>query len=119
MENFVVAAFEQLLTQAPVLVVYVIGLFLGAMLCARCRAAGLLVVASMALLFFGSIAWAFGIQYILVSHTRWGWLDGQLGMVMTVGGLLINMVHATGIGLLIAAAFVGRRTVVAESWKTP
>jgi hypothetical protein len=111
MENFVVAAFRQLLTQTPVLVVYVIGMLLGAVLCSRCRAAGLLVVASMVLLFFVSIAWAFGIQYVLASRTRWGWLGDQLGTVMTVGGLLINLAHATGIGLLIAAAFVGRQTV--------
>jgi hypothetical protein len=118
MENYVVAALRQLLNQSPVLVVYVVGMILGAALCARCRAAGLLVVAGMALLFFSSIAWTFGVQYIYLSRTRWGWLDGQFSMVITVGALLINAIHAIGVGLLLVAAFVGRRTVT-ESWKSP
>jgi hypothetical protein len=98
-----------LLTQSPVLLVCLAGTILALVLCPRCPAAGVLLLIGTVVLLMSSVGWPFLYQYLIHSYSRWGWSSERLSEVFTTVSIVSSFVHAAGIGLIIAAVFVGRR----------
>jgi len=110
MREIFVGAFTQLLTTSPVLLVYVIGAVMAIVNLQRYPGAARLTLAGCVLLFVIAVAQAFAFQYVIFERAQLGWTAANVGVVFTVLGVITSLMHAAGLGLLLAAAFAGRRT---------
>ncbi|MBL8794207.1 MAG: hypothetical protein JNM56_09895 [Planctomycetia bacterium] len=109
-------ALSQLATQLPLFLVYAAGMVFALVFWRRGPIACLLTLLACAVLFLLAIVQTFATQYLL--RTRLD-LEGdtvRIGTMMTAIGVIAGFLRAVGIGMLIAAVFVGRRAPV---WTGP
>ena len=109
MSEIIIPSLTQLLVQSPVLLVYLLGMILAFVFWHRSPATGMLVLLGTGLLLFSSVVWPFVFQYVIRMHNEWDWKAERLGAAMSAMGLVASFIHAVGLALLLAGAFVGRR----------
>jgi hypothetical protein len=100
--------FQQLVNQAPVLLVYLIGLVLALTFWSRYpRPCAFTLIACLVLLLtrFAATAATYFFMQQMVSQA---WSARQYGLAMSIVGLIASIVHAGALGLLLAAVFVDR-----------
>jgi len=109
MRDIILPSLSNLLVQTPVLLVYLIATVLALMFWRRSPSTGILVLLGAGLLLFVGVLWPFAFQYAIVMRGELGWEHENLGVALQVLGLISSLARAVGVGLLVAAAFVGRR----------
>jgi len=99
---------RQLITQAPMLIVYTVGIVMAFVYWRRYPRPCLftLIAASVMLL----VALVFPLTHIILFQalSRFGWTASMFGSVLTAVGIVGNLIHAAAFGLLIAAVFADR-----------
>jgi hypothetical protein len=104
------ALVQSLVSQSPVLVVYVVGMILALVFWGRCPGAAGLTLAALLLLLVLAIG-----QTYLNLHLNFSRFDRdvderqQLAMASTVMNLVASLLRAGALALLLAAVFSGRR----------
>jgi hypothetical protein len=98
----------QLVAQTPVLLVYLVGIVLALVFRARAALASTLALAGLALLLTVSIVQPFVFQLVLRSQIDAGSQGADIGRVIGFLGVVGSLLHAAGLGLLIAAVFAPR-----------
>jgi len=109
MNNIITPSLTQMLVQAPVLLVYLLGLILAFVFWRRCPTPSLLVVAAIGLLLLVTVTQPFVTQYLIQARTEIGWTHEKLGWVFSTLAVTSSCVRAAAVGLLLAAVFLQRR----------
>lgn len=100
---------RQLAYQIPGLIVYLVGVILALVWFGRARGPAALCLLGCGLLILTALAVS-GIQaYFFQQRFEAGLPDQRMAQAMNVVAVAGNIVRAVGIGLVIAAVFVGRR----------
>jgi hypothetical protein len=105
--NFVAASLSQLLSQVPVLIVYVIGLILALMFWKRYPLASLLTFLATGILLSLTVALTFVQNYFFLNHEL-GWSMERIGFVTSCIAFAGGFVRALAFVLLLGAVFVDR-----------
>lgn len=98
----------QLLGQAPVLLVYVIGIVIAMVNWSRYPKPALLTFLSMALFLITSVLQSFTFVSIVHARTDFAWSASTMAAVLSVNGLMGSLFRAVAFGFLLAAVFVSR-----------
>ncbi|BET68026.1 hypothetical protein ASA1KI_29440 [Opitutales bacterium ASA1] len=98
----------QLVAQAPVLLVYLVGIVLAEVLRARAPLASTLALVGSGLLLVISMLQPFVFQYVLRSRLDAGSSSDEITRVLGFFGVIAGFAHAAGLGLLVAAVFAQR-----------
>jgi xanthosine utilization system XapX-like protein len=115
MKDIIIPALMQLLWQAPVLIVYLIGLILALIFLSRCPTPSVLVLVAIVVLLLMTGIHPFVTQYFFHASNKMGWSHEKLSWILSAIGLTSSFFHAAALGLLIAAAFLQRR-VPRSAW---
>jgi hypothetical protein len=110
MSDVVVPSLTQLAWQAPVLLVYLAGMILALVFWRRFPVPCLLMLIATVLLLVATLAERFIFNYIFSSKDVWGWDHENLAVILSAVGLTGNFLHAIGLGLLLTAGLVGRKS---------
>ena len=113
MNNVFAGAFSQLLTMSPILLVYLAGIVLALVNWQHHPSPARFVLFASLLLLVVSVGQAFVFQYLVFERVERGWTVAQSGVALAAMGTITSLLHAGGLCLLLAAAFVGRRSAKA------
>lgn len=108
MRDIMIASMAGLVGQLPSILAYFIGIILSLVFRHRTQKTCMLVLVATGLLLVFTVLHPFTVQYLLQTHSDWGWSQKNLGIALAAVGFAYSMVHGTGIALLITAAFIGR-----------
>jgi hypothetical protein len=114
-DDTLVQIVRQLGMMSPLLLVYAAGIFLGFMSLEKHRRSAVLLIAGTGILLVSTAGFPFVFHAVMsANHNR---PDGgpSVAGILTALSLLNTLVHAVGVGLLIAAALVDRKYEPAES----
>jgi ABC-type phosphate transport system permease subunit len=104
----------QLLSQIPILIVYVAGIILALLFWKRCPTSSLLSLIAIVVLLLITAIHPFVVQHIIHSREGVNWsatgVNASLGIVSMISSLL----RTGAIALLIAAVFVNRKPSLAD-----
>ncbi len=110
MNDVLVSSLMQLLGQTPVLLVYLLGPILALVFWRRCPVSSLLTLVASVLLLLLAVIQAFATQYLIIrARVELGWSSEEMSRVLSAVALVGNVLRALGLGLLLAAVFLGRR----------
>jgi hypothetical protein len=96
-----------LVGQAPLLLVYVVGMVVALSYLPRYRGPAMMTLIATGALLAVSIGQAFLVQYVIQSNSLGDGLSGTRGMLSIVA-LISSLIRAAATGLIIAAVFTGR-----------
>jgi hypothetical protein len=104
---------SQLLTQSPLLLVYLIGIVVCAVWWRRAPMAAMLALAGFALLLLTSVGFAFIQQQLIQSMNRGGGGGGAVNYAQSMLwiGIASSILRAAATALLLIAVFIGRPKV--------
>src|ERR1044072_10021395 len=102
MDRIIISSLTQLAGQLPVLLVYLVGLILALVFWKRCPAAGRLTIVAVGLLLLTTLVYPFVFQYLTYARVEQGWEIMTFSRILFVISLANNLIHAAGIGLLLA-----------------
>jgi hypothetical protein len=108
-DNLLIMVLMQLLGQSPTLLVYIAGVILALLFWQRCPPACALTAAGMGLMLLVSVGATVFQTHLL--HSRFGnndWSAAEFGRIMTIITITGTTLRAFGLGLVLAAVFVGR-----------
>ena len=108
MNEIVIPALRQLLMQSPILLVYLAGMMFALAVWRRYPVPCVFVLIATTVLLVVSVAQTFLTQYLIHARVERGWEPAQLSWVLSASGLVGSVLRAIGLGLLLAAVFVGR-----------
>lgn len=108
MDSMVTSILAQLVVQTPVLGVYVVGLILALIFWRRCPLAGALAAGGLGLLLLVTVGFSLAQIYLLHRTNDSNWSINDHAWRMSVLSLASSLLRAVGLGLLVAAVFVGR-----------
>jgi hypothetical protein len=108
MSDILFTVLMQLLGQFPVLVVYVVGVILASLFWRRYPGPCLLVLLATGLLLVVTVTQPFVTQYLFRARSDLGWANEKLGRMVGAVGMTGSLLRAIGLGLLLAAVFLGR-----------
>ena len=97
----------QLVGQAPLLLVYVVGMVVALLYLPRYRGPAMMTLIATGALLAVSIGQAFLVQYVIQSNQLGTGSPGLAGMLSIVA-LISSLIRAAATGLIIAAVFTGR-----------
>jgi len=100
------------LTQLPMILAGLAGIILAIALWSRNPTASVLVVIGCAVAVLVSVAWPLIHYYVARGLTRGDLRGDEIRTFYLIAGLISSIVFAGALGLLISAAFVGRRKAV-------
>jgi hypothetical protein len=106
-DNFVAVSLSQLLIQAPVLVAYVIGLFLALKFWSRYPLASRLAFFATGILLLVTVALTLVPSYVMYTPDL-GWSMAQRSLVMAAIAIVGSVIRALAFALLLGAVFVDR-----------
>ena len=109
MDNIAAQFLVQLVSRAPTLLVYAIGLILAIVYWRRYPRPCLLVLLAVCLSGFGLVASAFLFMYLPRAIVDFGLAHEQLGMILGIVGFAASVLHAIATAMLLGAVFVGRQ----------
>jgi hypothetical protein len=109
MNHNIMPYLTQLMSAAPLLLVYFVGLILALVFWRRCPTPSLLVVIASVLLLLVTVTHICVYQYLVRSRAELGWTQGTLGWALTIVSLTGSCLRAAGMGLLLTAVFLQRR----------
>jgi len=104
------ATLQQLLSLAPILLVYLAGVVVALVNWQRYPSPARFTFFASATLLVASVAQAVVFHYLLVERVERGWSVAQAGALLAGVGLLFSLLHAAGLGLLLAGVFAERGT---------
>lgn len=117
MEKIISLSLSQLAYQAPLLLIYLVGMVLGLMFWRRYPGPSMLTLISTGILLSVSVIQIVATQYLFQAHIEMGWETKRFSWMVSAIGLTGSLLRALAIGLLLAAVFLGRR--VAHWTETP
>jgi hypothetical protein len=100
----------QLIGQAPLLLVYVVGMVVALSYLPRYRGPAMMTLIATGALLAVSIGQAFLVQYVIQANASGTGSPGLAGMLSGVA-LISSLIRAAATGLIIAAVFSGRTAV--------
>ena len=100
---------QQILTLAPVLLVYLAGIVLALVHWQRYPSPARFALFASAALLVVSVAQALVYHYLLMERIERGWTAAQAGVLLAAAGFIFSLLHAAGLGLLLAGVFAGRK----------
>jgi len=106
MQTTVMIVLSQLVSLAPILLVYVVGIILTAMWWRRAPGAAMLAMIGLGILLLGNVGGTFIQAYVISNRAAAG--AATMGQQMAILGIVLSIVRAAGTALLIAAVFKGR-----------
>ena len=98
---------SQLVGQAPMLIVYLGGIILCAVLWQRASFAAMLAVIGLALMLFTTLGSAIVTNYII--QNRASSTGASMGTLLSISAFVFSVVRAVGLALVIAGVLVQRR----------
>lgn len=98
----------QLLGQAPVMLVYLAAAVLALTLWKRHPLPSVLTLSAVGLMIVTSALQAVVTQHLLTASNEQGWDHQRTAMMLSGSGIIASLLRALGVGLLVAAVFVGR-----------
>jgi hypothetical protein len=107
-DSLVIMVLMQLLGQTPTLLVYIAGLILAMFFWQRSPTVCALTAAGMALMLLVSVGATVFQMYLFRSRIDNDWSAAEFGRFWTIFSITSNTLHAFGLGLVLAAVFVGR-----------
>jgi hypothetical protein len=107
--TWLVSLFSQLAGQLPVLMVYVGGMALCAMWWRRARGAAMWALMGLTLMLVATVGSTAMQTYLFATRVQAGTSAQQLGHVLFAVGIGSSIVRAIGLGMVVAAVFVGRQ----------
>ena len=114
MDNFFIQFLTQLLGQAPILLVYLVGMVVALVFWRRCPRPAMLTLIGMALLLVTTLVQSFLFIYFHWARDDFGWSHERLGWMLSANGLVGSVFRAAAFGLVLTAVFIGRK----ERWQT-
>ena len=109
-QNSILPVLMQLAGQAPVLLVYVIGIVLAFVFWGRHRMPAMLTLIACIVMLLTSIGQTFLWHVLLQMRESMGWPMQKYGNVMSAVALVSSVLRAIGLGLLLAAVFAARKS---------
>jgi hypothetical protein len=106
MQTTVMIVLSQLVSLAPILLVYVVGIILAAMWWRRAPGAAMLAMIGLGVLLIGNVGGMFIQASVVANRAATGAV--AMGQQMAILGIALSVVRAAGTALLIAAVFKGR-----------
>jgi hypothetical protein len=100
---------QQLLTQLPVLLAYVIGMVLALIFLRRCTGASVLTLVGAGVSIAVLVIQTFLVQYLILNRLELGTDMRGFNQMMVAINVAANIFRALAIGLFLAAIFVGRK----------
>jgi len=100
--------FAQLLGQAPLLLVYVVGMVVALSYVPRYRGPAMMTLIATSALLAVSIGQALLVQYVIQSNAGSGMGSPGLGGMLSIVALISSLIRAAATGLILAAVFTGR-----------
>jgi low affinity Fe/Cu permease len=100
--------FAQLVGQAPLLLVYVVGIVVALSYGPRYRGPATMTLIASAALLAVSVGQAVLVQYVIQSNAGSGTGSPGLGGMLSIVAIASSLVRAAATGLIIAAVFTGR-----------
>ena len=99
--------FAQLVGQAPLLLVYVVGMVVALSYLPRYRRPAMMTLIATGALLAVSIGQAFLVQYVIQANSS-GMGSPGLGGMLSIVALASSLIRAAATGLILAAVFMGR-----------
>jgi hypothetical protein len=99
--------FAQLVGQAPLLLVYVVGMIVALSYVPRYRGPAMMTLVATGALLAVSIGQAFLVQYVIQMNSS-GMGSPGLGGMLSIVALASSLIRAAATGLIVAAVFTGR-----------
>ncbi|MGA2181705.1 MAG: hypothetical protein ABSH47_01625 [Bryobacteraceae bacterium] len=112
MSQFMTETLQQLLTQSPILLVYLAGVVLALVNWQRYPSPARFTFVASVVLLVVSVAQSFVFHYLLFERVERGWTTAKVGVLLAGLGLITSLLHAAGLGLLLAGIFAGRKTAI-------
>jgi hypothetical protein len=109
MSDMIVPSLMLSLGQSPVLLVYLVGMILALVFWRRYPGPSLLTLIATVLLLSLTVTQIFVTQYLFYMRADKGWGHEKLAWLLSAVGLTSSILRAAGLGLLLAAVFLGRR----------
>jgi hypothetical protein len=103
--------FGQMLTQAPVLLVYVVGIVLCAVWWRRAPQAAMLALIGLAIMLMTTLGFSFFQGYVLRTRVTTAQAAAAYQQTMMWLSIGASIIRAAGMGMVIAGVFVGRAQV--------
>lgn len=110
---------QQLLFQAPMLLVYLVGFVLAMVYLKKARVPAILTMLATGALLLVAVATAAAQSYLIGSQMAAGGSAAQIGRWMAIMGISASVIRAVAMALLVAAVFTGRAGEAAESFAPP
>jgi hypothetical protein len=107
-DSLIIMVLMQLLGQTPTLLVYIAGVILAMFFWQRSPPACALTAAGMGLMLLVSVGATVFQMYLLRSRFDNDWSAAEFGRIMTIFTIASTTLRAFGLGLVLAAVFVGR-----------
>jgi hypothetical protein len=111
MDDLIIPFLTQLAGQAPVLLVYLVGMILALVSWRRCPGPCALTLGATALLLVTTLVQSFLFLYLSRARIELGWSDEQYGWALSANTLVGSMIRAAAVSLLLTAVFIGRKGV--------
>jgi hypothetical protein len=111
MDSIVFQLYLQLAGQAPVLLVYLVGMILAVVFWRRCPGPSALTLAATALLLVTALVQTLLVLYLTRARMELGWSNATYAAVWSANALAGSVIRAVALGLLLAAVFLGRKGV--------
>jgi xanthosine utilization system XapX-like protein len=99
---------QQLLAQAPVLLVYIVGMAFCLLYYGRCPTPAILALVGLALGVVAIIGYTLVFAYLLEIREDLAWSHERFGTVFQSLGVAAGFTRAVGLALIVLAVFVGR-----------
>ena len=107
MDSFFIQFLTQLLGEAPVLLVYLVGLVLALVFWRRCPRPAMLTLIGTALLLVTALVQSFLFIYLVWARDEFG--RERLGWMLSANGLMGSVMRAAAFALVLTAVFMARK----------
>jgi hypothetical protein len=101
---------QQLAYSAPVLIVYLAGIVLGVIFIKKYPTPAMLTLVASVILLVTTVGVFLAQAYITRSRLEYGWSTDRYSQMMSLVSIAGTIVRAVGLGLWLAAVFVGRKS---------
>ncbi|MEA2735595.1 MAG: hypothetical protein QOE14_2046 [Humisphaera sp.] len=100
--------FGQLLTQAPMLLVYLGGMMFCALMWRRAGSGAMLAMIGLGLMLLSTIGSTLMVAFVVRNQSAAGTSMASLGQMMTVVAIVSSLIRAGGLALVVAGVFANR-----------
>jgi hypothetical protein len=108
MSEILIPSLSQLAMQTPLYLVYLAGLVFSLVFWRRCPIPCLLALLACILLLIVGVTQTFVTQYLFFARHDLDWEFQRFGWMLSAIGIVGSFLRALGLGLLLAAVFLGR-----------